>query len=296
MHVVIAGSSGFLGSHLVQHFRDEGDQVTRLVRRSSSAPDESAWDPYSGRLEQDLIESADVVVNLAGTPTAGNPHSAKWARELEESRVTTTRLLADAIARSERKPAFLAGNGISYYGDHGEQELTEESSSRGDALLTRVTHVWQEAAEPAAAAGARVCVLRTAPVMDRRSPPLKQMRLAFKLGLGTRLGDGRQYFPLISLRDWIGAVAFLAGHATASGPFNLCCPETPTNGEFTDALASALGRKALLAVPKAALKVGAGQMSPELLGSVRARPAALEEAGYGFRDPDVTAVLAAALA
>jgi uncharacterized protein len=296
MHVVIAGSSGFLGSHLVQHFRGEDHQVTRLVRRSPSAPDESAWDPYSGALEQDVIESADVVINLAGTPTAGNPHSTKWARELEESRVSTTRLLADAIARAERKPAFLAGNGISYYGDHGEQEVTEKSGSRGDALLTRVTQVWQEAAEPAAEAGARSCVLRTAPVMDRHSPPLKQMRLAFKLGLGTRLGDGRQYFPLISLRDWVGGVAFLAGHATASGPFNLCCPRTPTNGEFTDALASALGRKAVLAVPKAALKVGAGQMSPELLGSVRARPAALEQAGYDFRDGDVTAVLAAALA
>jgi uncharacterized protein len=296
MHVVIAGSSGFLGSHLVQHLRGEGHQVTRLVRRSPSAPDESPWDPYSGTLEQDVIESADVVINLAGTPTAGNPHSTQWARELEESRVTTTRLLADAVAGAEQKPAFLAGNGISYYGDHGEQELTEQSSSRGDALLTRVTKAWQEAAEPAAAAGARSCVLRTAPVMDRRSPPLKQMRLAFKLGLGSRLGDGRQYFPMISLRDWVGGVAFLAGHATASGPFNLCCPETPTNGELTDALASALGRKALLAVPKAALKVGAGQMSPELLGSVRARPAALEQAGYDFRDPDVTAVLAAALA
>lgn len=296
MRVVIAGSSGFLGSHLVQHLRGAGHQVTRLVRRPPSAPDESAWDPYSGTLEQDVIESADVVINLAGTPTAGNPHSTKWARELEESRVSTTRLLADVIARAERKPAFLAGNGISYYGDHGEQEVTEESGSRGDALLTRVTKAWQEAAEPAAAAGARVCVLRTAPVMDRQSPPLKQMRLAFRLGLGTRLGDGRQYFPLISLRDWVGGVAFLAGHATASGPFNLCCPRTPTNGEFTDALASALGRKALLAVPKAALKAGAGQMSPELLGSVRARPAALEQTGFEFRDPDVTAVLAAALA
>jgi len=296
MRVVIAGASGFLGTHLVEHFRGEGHDVTRLVRRPPSESDESAWDPYADKLDQDVVETADVVINLAGTPTAGNPHSQKWARELEESRVVTTRVLAHAIARSERKPAFLAGNGISYYGDHGEREVTEESDSRGDALLTRVTQVWQAAAEPAAEAGARSCVLRTAPVMDRHSPPLKQMRLAFKLGLGTRLGDGRQYFPMISLRDWIGGVAFLAGSDTASGPFNLCCPETPTNGEFTHALASALGRKAFLAVPKAALRAGAGQMSPELLGSVRARPAALEKAGYEFLDRDVTAVLASALA
>jgi len=296
MRIVIAGASGFLGSHLVEHFRGEGHDVTRLVRRPPSAPDESAWDPYAGTLDQAVIGAADVVVNVAGTPTAGNPHSQKWARELEESRVTTTRVLAGAIARADRKPAFLAGNGISYYGDHGDQEVVEESDSRGDALLTRVTHVWQAAAEPAVEAGARVCVLRTSPVMDKQSPPLKQMRMAFKLGLGTRLGDGQQHFPMISLRDWVGAVAFLAAHDTASGPFNLCCPETPTNGKFTDALASAVGRRAFLAVPKAVLQVGAGQMSPELLGSVNARPAALEKAGYTFRDRDVTAVLAAALA
>ena len=296
MQIVIAGASGFLGSHLVERFRADGHDVMRLVRRPPSAPDESAWDPYAGTLDQSVVEAADVVVNVAGTPTAGNPHSKKWARELRESRVTTTRVLAEAIARSDRKPAFLAGNGISYYGDHGDEVLTEESESRGEALLTDLTHVWQAAADPAVEAGARVCILRTSPVMDLQSAPLKQMRLAFKLGLGTRLGDGQQYFPMISLRDWVGAVAFLAGHETASGPFNLICPQTPTNGEFTDALAAAVGRKAFLVAPKSVLKVGAGQMAPELLGSVNARPAALEAAGYAFRDRDVTAVLAAALA
>lgn len=296
LHVVIAGASGFLGSNLTDHLRDRGHRVTRLVRRPAGGPEESTWDPYAGEVDRDLVGSADVVVNLGGTPTAGNPHSQTWARELEESRVMTTRVLAGAIASAPTPPTFLAGNGISYYGDHGADGVTEESDSRGDALLTRVTRVWQAAADPAAEAGARVCVLRTSPVMDRQSPPLKQLRLAFRLGLGTRLGDGRQHFPMISLRDWIGAVTFLAGDAAATGPFNLCCPVTPTNGEFTEALASAVGRKAFLAVPKALLKAGAGQMSPELLGSVNARPAALEAAGYVFRDRDVTAVLAAALA
>ena len=296
MKIVIAGASGFLGSHLVERFRDDGHDVTRLVRRPAAAADESQWDPHAERYDERLIDDADVVVNLAGSPTAGNPHSKAWADELRESRVSTTRVLAQAIAAADRPPAFIAGNGISYYGDHGDQVVTEESDSRGDALLTDVAREWQVAADPAVAAGARVCVLRTAPVMDRRSPPLKQMRLAFKLGLGARLGDGRQYFPMISLRDWVGAVAFLAAHETASGPFNLCCPATPTNGEFTDALATALDRRAFLAAPKAVLRVGAGKMAPELLGSVNARPAALEGAGYPFRDRDVTAVLATALA
>ncbi len=296
MQIVIAGASGFLGSHLVERFRDDGHEVTRLVRRPTTAADESVWDPYAGILDQAVVEAADVVVNVAGTPTAGNPHSKTWARELRESRVTTTRVLAEAIARSDRKPVFLAGSGIGYYGDHGDEVVTEASDSRGDALLTDVTRDWQAAADPAVAAGARVCIIRTAPVMDRQSPPLKQMRLAFRFGVGARLGDGKQYFPMVSLRDWLDAVAFLAVTETASGPFNVCCPQTPTNGEFTHALASAVGRKAFLVAPKAVLKVGAGQMANELLGSVNARPAALESAGHEFRDRDVRAVLAAALA
>lgn len=295
MRIVIAGSSGFLGQHLTEELVDRGHAVTALVRKPTSAPDESTWDPYQRGYDRGVIEAADVVVNLAGTPTAGNPHSKKWARELRESRVTTTSVLAEAIADSDRKPAFLAGNGISYYGDHGDQVLTEVSDSRGHALLTEVTREWEAATAPAAAAGARVCILRTAPVMDRRSAPLKQLMVLFKLALGARLGDGRQHMAMVSLRDWVGGVAHLAEHDTAAGPFNICCPDTPTNAEFTKALAEAVERPAFAFVPKPLLKVGAGQMAPELLGSLNVRPAALEASGYTFRDRDVTAVLAMAL-
>ena len=295
MRIVIAGASGFLGTHLTDELQARGHQVTRLVRRPAASADESTWDPYAGTFEPDVVEAADVVVNLAGTPTAGNPHSGTWARALRESRVTTTRVLARAIAEAGSKPAFLAGNGISWYGDHGDQVLTEASDSRGHALLTEVTREWQAATTPASEAGARVCVLRTSPVMDRRSEPLKELRRVFRLGLGARLGDGRQYMAMISLRDWLGAVVHLAEHPTANGPFNLCCPQTPTNAEFTRALAQAVHRPAVAFVPKAALRIGAGKMAPELLGSLNVRPAALTESGYEFRDPDVTAVLAAGL-
>ncbi len=295
MHVVIAGSSGFLGTHLSDELVARGHAVTALTRRSSSAPDESTWDPYAGQVDRAVIERADVVVNLAGSPTAGNPHSARWARELRDSRVTTTGVLAEAIAASDRKPAFLAGNGISYYGDHGDAVLTEASDSRGHALLTSVTREWEAAARPAIEAGARLCVLRTAPVMDRRSPPLKQLRLLFKAGLGGRLGQGTQHMAMVSLRDWVGGVVHLAEHEEASGPFNLCCPETPTNAEFTRALAAAVHRPAVLTVPRPVLKVAGGRMAPELLGSLNVRPVALEEAGYRFRDRDVTAVVASGL-
>ncbi|MDP3894065.1 TIGR01777 family oxidoreductase [Nocardioides sp.] len=295
MRIIVAGSSGFLGSHLVPHLRDHGHEVVRLVRRGTAAPDESIWDPYSSDLDVQVIHGADVVINLAGSPTAGNPHSNKWAAELLRSRVTTTDLLARTIAEAPSPPAFLAGNGISYYGDRGAQVLTEQDPSHGEALLTRVTREWQAATDPAVTAGGRVCILRTAPVLDHRSPPLKQQLPLFRAGLGARLGSGEQYFPIISLRDWVGAVTHLAETPAARGPFNLCCPSTPTNAEFTDALAASVGRKARLVAPSFVLKRAAGAMAPELLGSLRARPAALEESGYTFQDVDVSAVLAAAL-
>ncbi len=296
MRVVIAGASGFLGTHLTDHLRVHGHEVTALVRREPSSPRESRWDPRAGQVDAAVIARADAVVNLAGASIAGNPHSAKWSTEVMESRVSTTGTLAKAIAGAERPPAFLAGNGIAVYGDHGDAPVTEESESRGDAFLTRVSREWEAATSPAEEAGARLCVLRSAPVMDRTSPPLKQLRLLFQAGGGARLGSGRQHMPMVSLRDWIGAVSYLIESRDVSGAFNLCCPNTPTNAEFTDALARALRRKAFLAVPAPVLKVAAGDLAPELLGSVNARPAALERAGYDFEDEDVRSVLAAALA
>jgi uncharacterized protein (TIGR01777 family) len=296
LEIVIAGSSGFLGTHLTEELRARGHRVVRLVRRPAEGPDESTWDPQTGVVDEGVVQRADVVVNLAGSPTLGNPHSRSWARTLRRSRVSTTRLLAETIAAAPgATPAFLAGNGVSWYGDHGDAVLTEASDTRGHALLTEVTREWQAAAAAATSAGARTCVLRTAPVMDRRSAPLSQLRLLFLAGLGGRLGSGGQHMPMISLRDWVGAVTFLAEHPTASGPVNLCCPHTPTNAEFTRALGRALRRPAFARVPAAVLRAAAGPMSPELLGSLNARPAALEEWGYDFADPDVDAVLAAGL-
>jgi uncharacterized protein (TIGR01777 family) len=277
MRVVIAGASGFLGTHLSDHLRVHGHEVTALVRRAPASAHESRWDPAAGQIDTEVVQRADAVVNLAGASIAGNPHSRTWS------------------AATERPAAFLAGNGIAWYGDHGNATVTEDTPSVGDAFLTRVSHAWSAAADPAREAGARVCELRTAPVMDRTSPPLKQLRLLFQAGGGARLGSGRQFMPMISLRDWVGAVSYLIESRDVSGAFNLCCPRTPTNAEFTDALASALHRKAFLAVPAALMKVAAGDLAPELLGSVNARPAALERAGYDFEDEDVREVLAAAL-
>lgn len=293
-HVVLAGSSGFLGSHLREELRRRGHRVTSLVRREPG-PDESRWDPYADELDRDLVQQADVVVNLAGSPTLGNPHSGKWARELRESRVTTTRVLAEAVAAADEPPAFLAGNAVGWYGDHGNAVLDESADSRGHTLMTSVCRDWQAATAPARAAGGRVCLLRTAPVLDGSSAPLRQLRLLFLTGLGGRVGNGRQWMPMVSLRDWVGAVAFLAEHPSASGPFNISVPEPATNRDFTRALASAVKRPAILPVPGPLVQVAAGAASPEVLGSVRVVPKALLDLGYSFSDRGVADVIATGL-
>lgn len=290
MRFLIAGASGFLGTHLTDNLRVLGHEVTTLSR-SADGPDAVRWDPYAGALDPAAVENADVVINLAGSPTVGNPHSKKWARELRKSRVTTTTVLAEAIAASTRRPAFLAGNAIAIYGDHGDDPVTESDDSRGSSFLTEVTREWKAAAQPAVDAGARVSFLHTVPVMDRRSAPLQQLRLLFKTGLGGRIGSGKQYMPMISLRDWVAAATFVAEHDDLSGPVNLCCVSTPTNGEFTAELAGLLNRPALAPVPAIVIKQAAGKLAPELLGSIRAVPDKLLTAGFRFADPDVGSVL-----
>jgi uncharacterized protein (TIGR01777 family) len=197
LDVLIAGAYGLVGSALTDHLRARGHRVTRLVRRPASAGDESEWDPYADRVDQSVVDAADVVVNLAGETLLANPHSRRWARRMRDSRVVTTRVLADAIARSERPATFLAGNGSSVYGDHGGEVVTEDSDSRGDALLTRITREWEDATLPARDAGARVCIIRTAPVATRDNPLYRLQLPLFRLGLGARLGSGRQYFPIV---------------------------------------------------------------------------------------------------
>lgn len=295
MRFLIAGSSGFLGTRLQERLTSLGHDVTPLVRRPPG-PGEVRWDPAGGRLGPEVVDNVDVVVNLAGSPTLGNPHSKKWADNLMSSRVTSTRVLAEAIAESDTKPAFLAGNGIAIYGDHGSQHVPEDTDSRGDALLTRVSRAWQQAAEPASDAGARVCILRTSPVYDRRSQPLGILRRLFRAGLGGPLGDGSQYVPMISTRDWVNAVIHLGEHETAQGPFNLCCETTPTNRQFTQELAHQVGRPAFFRVPAFVIRPAAGEMSNELLASVNCVPAALTANGFTHQDPDVTAVLREGLA
>jgi uncharacterized protein (TIGR01777 family) len=295
MRFVLAGASGFLGTAWRDHLAREGHDVVRLVRGEAMSANESAWDPHAGHVDQDVIESADVVACLSGSPLAGNPYSEKYRRTLLESRVNTTATLAAAVARSSRRPAFLAQNGTSYYGDRGDEVLTEESGTAEGGLLTGVTREWQAAANPAVEAGARVCVMRSAPVLGRGGGSFRPIRLVFGTGLAGPLGPGTQYFPFISLEDWLRAATFLATSETSAGAYNLIAPEVCTNAQFTHELARRLRRPARLRAPAALIRRAAGPQSGELLGSFRARPQRLLDEGFTFHHPDVGAVLDAAL-
>lgn len=292
MHVVVGGASGFLGSALTAHLRAQGHDVTRLVRSGNPAGDASPWDPAAGRVDQDVIDRADAVVNLSGSPISRWPRTARRQQEIRQSRLSATTTLATAIASSSTPTAFISGSGMSWYGtDRGDEILTEDSSA-GTGFLADVSHQWEAAAAPAIEAGSRTVFIRTSLVLDANGGVLKLMLPAWKLGGGARLGSGRQYMSLISLRDWVRAVTFAIDNDTVRGPLNAVMPESVTNAEFTDALGDAVHRPTFLAVPSFAVKAVLGGIADDLLGSLRLSPAALSAAGFEFSDPDLRSALA----
>ena len=295
MRFVIAGASGFLGQAWARTLTDQGHLVVRLVRREPTTPEESRWDPSTGTVDQRVIDEADVVANLAGAGLIHVPWNDAYRRAFTASRVDTTRTLAEAIARSSTRPAFLAQNGIAGYGDRGDEVITEETPTDADTFMGEVTRQWERATEPATRAGARVVVMRTGVLLDRRGSALKAMLIPFRLGLGGRIGDGRQYFSTISLPDWLGAATYLSTN-DESGVFNVTGPDASTNAEFTEALARLLHRPAVLRVPAFPLRSAlVGPIGAEMLASQRVEPHRLLEAGYAFAHNDITDRLAAAL-
>lgn len=289
MHVVIGGASGFLGAPLVDHLRQRGHEVTTLVRRTAG-PGESWWKPSDGLIDQTLVDEADAVINLSGSPISQWPRTPARKREILASRVESTATLARAIAAAPSPPAFLSGSAIGWYGtDRGDEELTEDTAA-GPGFLAEVAQRWEEAAAPAVEAGARVAYLRTGIVMDRSGGALKLMLVPFRLGLGARLGDGRQYFSTISRRDWVAAVTHVL-EGDLSGPVNLAIPDDVTNRDFTRTLAATVHRPAVLAAPAFAIRLALGGLADDLLGSLRVRPRALMDDGFSFADPGIDRVL-----
>jgi hypothetical protein len=297
VQIVVAGASGFLGRAWTQAMSKQGHKVVRLVRGAPSSSDEVRWDPAAGTVDQSTVDSADVVANLAGAPLVHFPWNDAYRRAFLGSRVDTTRTLAEAIARSDRKPVLLAQSGIAGYGDRGSEVITEDTPVDATTFMADVVRRWEAATSPAREAGARVVTMRTSVVLDRHGGALKAMLLPFRLGLGGRIAGGSQYFATISLHDWIGAATYLALNDDLEGAFNVTGPDPSTNAEFTEELGRLLGRPTVVPVPGFPLRAKAlvGPMGAEVLASQRVEPRRLLEAGYAFAHNDITDRLVAAL-
>lgn len=294
MRVVIAGSSGLIGTAVVAQLRSAGHEVLRLVRRAPGGPDERRWDPPAGRIDPGTFDGVDAAVALGGAGIGDRPWSGARKQQLRDSRIVPTEVLAAAVAE-HGVPAFLSGSAVGYYGDAGPTEI-DESAPAGTGFLATLVTDWEAATQPAADAGARVVTLRTGLVLARRGGLLGPVRPLFKLALGGRMGSGEQYWPWISLDDEVGAIRFLVEHPELRGAVNLTGPQPATNAEFTKALGEAVRRPTVVAVPAPVLKLLPGGMGEEmLLFGQRALPAKLLAAGYTFRHRTVTDALAMAV-
>ena len=291
MNVLVSGSHGLIGSALVTALAARGHRVTRLVRAARvPSTDEVGWDPGAGRIETAALQHVDAVIHLAGESIAGRWTAAKKAR-IRDSRVLGTRTIAGALARLDRRPrVFVCASATGYYGDRGDEVLVEDSAP-GDGFLAGVCRDWEAAASPARDAGIRVVQLRNGLVLSPRGGALARLVPLFRLGLGGRLGSGRQVVPWIALDDEVGAILHALSRDDLRGPVNFVSPGPVTNRDFTAALARVLHRPAVFTVPAAALRLALGEFAGELLASQRVQPAKLLAGGYGFRFPDLEAAL-----
>lgn len=303
MRILVAGSSGFLGTALRVRLAEEGHEVRRLVRKAVVASSEFHWDPAAGRINARALDGVDVIINLAGPPVFTRPWTAARRELLRSARIDSTLLLAETIveqyADSPAKPLWLQASATGWYGtgptDPLRPEPYDESARAADDFLGRLAHDWEGASQQAADAGVTVCFLRSGLVLDRSGSVLKLIQPIFGAGLGARLGDGRQRMTVISLHDWLRAVLFLMAGNAPGGPYNLTIPQPPTNAEFTDALASALGSKARMAAPTFLLRRALGELAEQLVADQYVVPRALEAQGFAFDGPDITSTIRLAL-
>lgn len=287
LRVAITGASGLIGSDLAAKLTDDGHQVIKMVRRAPSAPDEVRWDPGSGEVDLAGLSGVGAIVHLAGAGVGDHRWTDSYKAEILNSRVNGTQAMARAAAQLDPKPAvFLCASAIGYYGDRGDLEL-DEDSSKGVGFLSDVVADWEQACEPAHQAGIRVVNARTGLVVSERGGAWEKLLKQFKLGAGGRLGSGNQYQAFISLRDEVRALEFLINHGSLDGPVNLTAPNPVTNKVSTQALASLLGKPAIIPAPAFALKIALGEFASDVLSSARVLPKKLEKAGFHWDDPTI---------
>jgi hypothetical protein len=294
MRVAVSGSTGLVGSEVVAVLSAAGDEVVRLVRRVP-APGEKAvrWDPVKGEIDAAGLEGLDAVVHLAGENVGAGRWTAARKAAIRDSRVNGTRLLCDALAGLARPPKTLVcASAVGYYGDRGEEPLTEESPP-GTGFLAGVCREWEAASAPAARKGIRVVALRIGMVLSPKGGALARMLPPFRAGLGGVIGGGRQYVGWIALDDLPGIILHALQCGDLSGPVNAVAPRPVTSREFTEALGKALSRPTPLPVPAFVLRIAVGREMADalLLASARVIPKRLLDTGYAFRSPELETTL-----
>lgn len=297
MRIAVTGSSGLVGRALLPRLAEGGHRVVRLVRGSADQTDAVAWDPTADRWDATPLGPIDGVVHLAGENIAAGRWNAALKDRIRASRVHGTRILCEALAECPSPPKVLvSASAIGFYGDRGD-ELLDEASPPGRGFLADVVRAWEAATHAAAEAGIRVVLLRFGVILSREGGALANMLTPFRLGLGGRVGSGRQWWSWISLEDAVGAIAHALATERLEGPVNTVAPNPVTNAEFTKILGRVLHRPALLPMPAFAARLALGEMADELLlTSARVAATKLLESGYAFRHATLEQALRAALA
>jgi uncharacterized protein len=303
--ILISGSTGLVGSAVADSLSRRGHEITRLLRpgsnlnkgktRPSRELPQVLWNPQSGLLNS-RAEEADAVIHLAGASIAGRRWSPAWKKELRASRVPATRNLIASLRQLHRPPQiFIAASAIGFYGDRGDEELTE-SSAPGTDFLAELTRDWETESARAAEVGARVVILRFGVIFAKQGGALPRMIFPFRLGVGGRIGSGRQWISWIALEDIVGIIQFALETSLLSGPANAVSPNPVRNAQLAAAVARVLRRPAIFPAPSFALRLALGEMADSLLlASQRVYPTKLQQLGYRFLYPELDPALAAIL-
>ncbi len=285
MKIAIAGAGGLVGSALMPALRSDGADITRLVR-SAPKDGEIEWHPNQDQVNAEALEGFDVIINLAGESIAASRWTDDQKRKIRDSRVNGTHLLSEAIVSMKAKPAaFICASATGIYGDRDAETLDEQSES-GGGFLAGVCREWEKACEPAIKAGVRVVNLRFGPILAREGGMLAKLLTPFKMGMGGKVGSGKQYISWVALDDAVSAVRLAVNDQNIRGPLNIVSPNPVTNEEFTRTLGHVLNRPTALAMPAFAARLAFGEMADEmLLSSQKVLPKKLAAMGFEFKYP-----------